>query len=469
MKKQFLFAALAISASQVMAGGVITNTNQSSQFIRTVSRSASLDDDAVYFNPAATAQFADGFHLQYGHQICSQKRTTTDNFLLLNNGSEKEYVGKVFVPAYPTLQATWKKNNLAVFFGFGPNGGGGSLQYDNGLASFERQISMIPGMVSQLGKTMGLSANQYSVDINFTGSSILYGGRIGAAYSFLDGTLAVSAGIAGIYQKNAYSGTIKNIQLNPSCALMGLNGDMIPATVFFTNASTALSAMGLAEMAATVNAYGSAVADKEVDAVQTGFGIAPILGFSFKPDDKLNIGFKYEGRTKMELTNDTKKDDTGMFTDDSTFRKDIPAIMSVGLGYGFTDKFRGSLSCTYYFDKNCDWGGKENLMDKNSMDIAGSLEYDVIPMLTLSAGYSRAMSGASADFQSDMDHSLSSNAIGIGGRLNCSEKLKVDFGFMNVAYDKAERTSTDAASGLPHKETFDRTNRVYSIGISYLF
>jgi len=469
MKKQFLFVALAISASQVMAGGVITNTNQSTQFIRTVSRSASLDDDAVYFNPAATAQFADGFHLQYGHQICSQKRITTDNFITLNNGEDKEYIGKVFVPAYPTLHATWKKNNLAVFFGFGPNGGGGSLEYEKGLASFERQISLIPGMVSQLGSTMGLSADKYNVDINFTGSSILYGGRLGAAYSFLDGTVAVSLGVAATYQRNAYKGTISNIQLNPTCALMGLKGDMIPATTFFSNASAALAAMGQTVMSATVAAYGSAVADKEVDAVQTGFGLAPIIGFSFKPDDKLNIGVKYEGRTKMELTNDTKKDDTGMFTDDSTFRKDIPAIMSVGLGYGFTDKFRGSLSCTYYFDKNCDWGGKENLMDKNSMDIAGSLEYDVIPMLTLSAGYSRAMSGASADFQSDMDHSLSSNAIGIGGRLNCSEKLKVDFGFMNVAYDKAERTSTDAASGIPHKETFDRTNRSYSIGISYLF
>lgn len=463
MKKQFLFFALAMGSVQVFAGGVITNTNQSTQFVRTVSRNASLDDDAVYFNPAATAQFSEGLHLSYSHQICIQKRTTTDDFPTLNN---HEYEGNVFVPAFPNLYATWKKNNLALFFGFGPVGGGGSAEYEKGLASFERQISMMPGMITSMGSSMGLSASAYDVNINFTGTSILYGGRIGGAYSFLDDKLAVSLGVAAIYQKNAYKGSIKDIQLNPTCALLGMNGDMMPATTFFTTLSTALASLN-PTMAATAAAYAGAVADKEVDAVQTGFGLAPIVGFNFKPDDRLNIGIKYEGRTKMELTNDTKKDDTGMFTDDSTFRKDIPAIVSLGIGGNFTDKFRGSFSYTYYFDKNADWGGREEQMDKNTMDVAGSLEYDVIPLLTLSAGYSRSISGTSEEFQTDMDYALSSNAFGMGGRLNLSEKLKVDFGFMYVAYDKVEKSST--FNNVSHTESFDRTNKSFSLGVSYAF
>ncbi|MBR6265922.1 MAG: outer membrane protein transport protein [Bacteroidales bacterium] len=463
MKKQFLIFALAMGSVQVFAGGVITNTNQSTQFVRTVSRNASLDDDAVYFNPAATAQFSEGLHLSYSHQVCIQKRTTTDDFPTLNN---HEYEGNVFVPAFPNLYATWKKNNLALFFGFGPVGGGGSAEYEKGLASFERQISMMPGMITSMGSSMGLSASAYDVNINFTGTSILYGGRIGGAYSFLDDKLAVSLGVAAIYQKNAYKGSIKDIQLNPTCALLGMNGDMMPATTFFTTLSTALASLN-PTMAATAAAYAGAVADKEVDAVQTGFGLAPIVGFNFKPDDRLNIGIKYEGRTKMELTNDTKKDDTGMFTDDSTFRKDIPAIVSLGIGGNFTDKFRGSFSYTYYFDKNADWGGHEEQMDKNTMDVAGSLEYDVIPLLTLSAGYSRSISGTSEEFQTDMDYALSSNAFGMGGRLNLSEKLKVDFGFMYVAYDKVEKSST--FNSVPHTESFDRTNKSFSLGVSYTF
>ena len=69
MKKQFLIFALAMGSVQVFAGGVITNTNQSTQFVRTVSRNASLDDDAVYFNPAATAQFSEGLHLSYSQVL----------------------------------------------------------------------------------------------------------------------------------------------------------------------------------------------------------------------------------------------------------------------------------------------------------------------------------------------------------------------------------------------------------------
>lgn len=464
MKKIVISVSTIVLASfSAFAGGVITNTNQSTQFVRTVSRSASMDDDAVYFNPAATAQFSDGLHLSYSHQVCIQKRTTTDDFPTLNN---HEYEGNVFVPAFPNLYATYKKSNLAFFFGFGPVGGGGSAEYEKGLASFERQISMMPAMVSQMGQTMGLSATAYDVNISFTGTSILYGGRIGGSYSFLDDKLAVGLGIAATYQKNAYEGSIKDIRLNPTCAALGMNGDMIPATTFFTSASTALATINPA-MAAQAGAYAAAVADKEVDATQTGFGVAPIIGFNFKPDDKLNIGVKYEGRTKMELTNDTKKDDTGMFTDDSTFRKDIPALLSMGIGANFTEKFRGSFSYTYYFDKNADWEGREELMDKNTMDIAGNFEFDVIPLLTLSAGYSRSISGTSAEFQSDMDYALSSNAFGMGGRLNLSEKLKVDFGFMYVAYDDVEKTST--YNNIEHTESFDRTNKSFSLGVSYVF
>ncbi|MBR6265942.1 MAG: hypothetical protein IKR66_05050, partial [Bacteroidales bacterium] len=106
-------------------------------------------------------------------------------------------------------------------------------------------------------------------------------------------------------------------------------------------------------------------------------------------------------------------------------------------------------------------------MDKNTMDVAGSLEYDVIPLLTLSAGYSRSISGTSEEFQTDMDYALSSNAFGMGGRLNLSEKLKVDFGFMYVAYDKVEKSST--FNNVSHTESFDRTNKSFSLGVSYAF
>lgn len=454
MKKKLISVATLIFVGfSALAGGVITNTNQSAQFVRMASRSASLDDDAVYFNPAATAFFDDGFHISYGHQICMQKRTTTDDFPTLNRN---KYEGRIFVPAYPTLHTTWKKNNLAISFGFGPNGGGGSATYDNGLASFERAISLLPGSLT----AGGIKTTAYKADISFEGGSILYGGQLGAAYSLLGGKLAASLGARFIYQRNTYQGSIKNIQINPDMSAinptMGLDGStFISAQQFFT-------AIGK-------TAQADAVADKEVDAVQTGFGVAPILGFDFKPIDKLNIGLKYEFKTNMKLTNDTKKDDTGMFTDDSSFHKDIPAILSLGVGYNVSDKFHTQLSYTYYFDKQSNWEGREDLMDGNTMDIALGLEYDLLPILTLSTGYCRSISGSSPNFQSDMDYALSSNAVGFGGQFKFTQKLKVDFGFMFVSYDEDEKTSTDATSGISHTETFARNNKLFTVGLSYAF
>ena len=46
-----LFVAVFISGT-LLAGGLVTNNNQSAMFTRLQNRNASTDIDAVYFNPA---------------------------------------------------------------------------------------------------------------------------------------------------------------------------------------------------------------------------------------------------------------------------------------------------------------------------------------------------------------------------------------------------------------------------------
>ena len=67
MKKPVL--ALVMIVAVVMttfAGGILTNTNQSAQFVRMLSRNASTQIDAVYFNPAGLTNMKDGLHFSYG-------------------------------------------------------------------------------------------------------------------------------------------------------------------------------------------------------------------------------------------------------------------------------------------------------------------------------------------------------------------------------------------------------------------
>lgn len=462
MKKTLFTLAMALSCTVVMASGYVTNTNQSIQFIRTASRNASLDIDAAYFNPAAAALMNDGFKLQYGHQVVSQKRTTTDDFALL---SRHEFEGKVFVPAYPTIDAMYKKNKLAFSFHFGPIGGGGNAKYEKGLASFERNFCVIPAAISATGAAMGVGCDQYSVDINFTGSSIILGGQIGAAYSVMD-NLSVGVGARLSYQKNKYEGSIKNVMINPKGLVF--DGSMISAPGFFQG----LAAMPqLESLKPTLLYYAAATAGMEVDATQSGLGITPIVSVDYKLNDKFNFAARYEFNTKLELTNksDADKDAGGMFKNDSTFRKDIPGILSLGASYNILPNLRTMLSYTLYFDKQADFNGKEKLFDGNTMDFALSFEYDVTNMLTLSCGYARSQTGASAEFQSDMDFALSSNTFGFGGKVKVNDKLDVDFGVMAGMYEKMEKKSVDKTTGLSHTETFGRTNKIFSAGVSYRF
>jgi len=177
MKKIFTLILSLATVSTVLAGGPMTNSNQSAAFLRSIARGTTLDTDAVYNNPAGTAFMADGWHLGINNQMAKQTRTINSTFAPFamgagNNGqASKEFKGEVFSPLIPSVHLTWKKNRWAVMLGMGVNGGGGSLEFDNGLGSFERQFSVLPMGVSNLGQAFGLSANQYAMDMYLKGSS----------------------------------------------------------------------------------------------------------------------------------------------------------------------------------------------------------------------------------------------------------------------------------------------------------
>ena len=97
------------------AGGLLTNTNQSAQFIRMMSRNASTEIDAVYFNPAGLIKMDDGWHFAVYSQTIFQDKPVDSKFPLLNDGY---YKGEVKVSCFfqqLLLFIKWK--NWAFFSG----------------------------------------------------------------------------------------------------------------------------------------------------------------------------------------------------------------------------------------------------------------------------------------------------------------------------------------------------------------
>lgn len=485
------------------AGGILTNTNQSAQFARMLSRNASIDLDAVYFNPAGLTQLNNGFYFGLQNQTITQNRTIISEYPLLNHS---EYKGKVSAPVFPTAFAVYKKDNWAFSAGFGPTGGGGSADYNQGLPSFEKQIANLVPSLAGLS-ALGYNVSGYQANISFEGTSVFWGIQLGATYKIND-ILSVYAGARYMPSVNTYKGSIKDIGLT-------VNGTNQPAGTWLAGASSAIAgkaallsttannlqpiitggggqytlaqlqqaqkidaatrtaiegglkslgltqtqidAMNLAQIqgtyagtatqlngtAATLAAAGSQLGDKAVDTKQTGAGVTPVIGVDIHLE-KLNIGLKYEHKTYMKLTNKTKVDDVNMFPNGAKTASDVPAIVAAGIDYKLLDNLKISGSYTLYLDKNVDWGKnvymQTRTIDKNYVELALGAEYWLTKNFALSAGYLNSNMGVSQAYQSDFSYSNDSYTTGLGFQWNIGKKLSLDAGMMLTTYKDYTKT-----------------------------
>jgi long-chain fatty acid transport protein len=351
------------------------------------------------------------------------------------------------------LFAVYKKDKFALSFGFGVNSGGGSADFNTGLPSFEIPISTLPALVSGFG----IPTTAYTTDISFSGKSFYLGFQMNASYAISE-VFSVAAGLRYISASTTYEGELANIMINPQHPLLNPGGGMMSAVQFFNMIGQP--------------GYAALVADKAVDVTQKGTAWTPLLGLNIRPDDRWNIGIRYEFNTKLTLENETVDDGTGMFPDGYSFRADIPAILSLGVQYAITPSFRAMSSFNMFFDKSANWDGDEKLVDSNSFDIGLGLEYDISEAFLISVGYGRTKVGVSDDYQSDFAHELSANSFGAGCRIKLGSQAALELGGLYVKYDNADRTDVVQVSPItlvPFTESYERWAWAVAGGIEFRF
>ncbi|MFN8256381.1 MAG: outer membrane protein transport protein [Bacteroidales bacterium] len=239
---------------------------------------------------------------------------------------------------------------------------------------------------------------------------------------------------------------------------------------------------------ATQLTAGSALmVDQEADVTQTGNGWTPILGLNLSlMDGKLNIGAKYEFKTNMTLVNETAPGkgfvigiDPGtgapveMFPDGEETNADIPAMLSLGVNYKFSDKFSAMVGYHTYWDKKTGWENVEDEIDKNYWELAGGLEYNLNDRLLLSAGYLRAQPGVNENYQSNLSYSLPSNTFGLGGAFKINDMLTLQLGGYYTMYESAtydeSYTLGDNVTQVPFKTTYEKSNWAIAVGLDFTF
>lgn len=438
---------MAAFALTSFAGGLTTNTNQHSAFIRNPARFATLGIDGVYFNPAGTAFLQEGWHLSANWQMVWQDRDAID--LKQNN---KKYEGNVYVPCMPTILAAYKTGDWTFSGFFGMPGGGGKAEFDNGLPLFD---NLIGGLGAGLG-AMAPVPMTISGASQFESTQYMFALQFGAAYKIND-NLSAYAGIRGNYISNNYMGTIKALADIP-----------------------AMAATGVEVMAVNI------------DMDQSGVAFAPIVGVDYKVGD-FNFAAKYEFRAKTTVENDTKACDVaagpmmgqvgmketietaagaalggylGGFADGNKLRSDAPAILSLAGSWQIIDRLQVMAGWNYYFDKDAkveSLMGGDNMkkLSRNTLEYLFGAEFKVTEKFLVSAGIQFSNFGINDNYTSDLAFTNDSFMTGVGGKYSLTEKLDINFGYCYANYAPDHNALTQTR--------YERKTHNATVGVDFRF
>ncbi|MGL5937403.1 MAG: OmpP1/FadL family transporter [Phocaeicola sp.] len=439
MKKFALASALSLMVSiPTFGGGLLTNTNQHAAFLRMVARGASIGVDGVYSNPAGLAFLPnDGFYLSLTSQSAYQTRVIDASYkvpLMTAEGIEsqfveKSYKGKASAPIIPSFQAAYKRGDWTYSAGFAITGGGGKASFDEGLPMF---TSLVQGALGLLK----FPVNSYDITSAMDGTQYIFGLQLGATYKIND-WLSVFGGARINYVSSGYEGFL-DVYLK--------NGKHLD------------------------------FASMKLNCAQTGWGITPIIGANAKLGNFL-LAAKYEFKANLNVENKTTelKPYLEDYADGVNTPHDIPAFLSLSVGYSILPTLRATVEYHHFDDKNAGMAGdKQKYLTRGTNEYLAGLEWDATKMFTFSCGYQRTDYGLSDEFQSHTSFYCDSYSIGLGAQVRLTERLKLDVGYFWTKYTDYTKSYSNysgivSSGDLSGTDVYKRTNKVFGISAEYRF
>ena len=453
-KRKLALIVAAFNASLAFAGGLLTNTNQSVHFLRNPARDASTSVDAAYTNPAGLIKLEEGFHFSINNQSAFQTRTITSTyapFVGSRGNATKEFEGKASVPIIPSVMGVYRVGDWALSGSIAITGGGGKATFNQGLPSFESMIAVVPSVVNALNPAV----EGYSLDSYMKGSSMILGAQLGGTYK-INEMFSAYGGFRLNIVNNGYEGYMKNVKI-------GVGGTLVP----------------IENVISETHPLYPLVSEKHLDCSQSGWGVSPIVGFNYSYQDRLNVGVKYEFKTALNVENNTKLDDTGMFPDGVNTPHDIPALFTIGVSYKILPQLTASVGYHRFFDSDAKMDGDKQKDAGSTNEYLAGVEYQINRLFMVSAGGQITKYGVGDTYQKDLSFSCDSYSIGLGGAVNVSSKVKINVGYFWTVYSDYTKTVDDygninsmTGGGIPAiagADVFSRTNKVFGAGVDFSF
>lgn len=493
MKKinAMLVGAMLTVATTATAGGILTNTNQSIDFLRNPARDAAIGLDGVYSNPAGVAFLPEGFHLGINWQYAHQTRTiqsTNPVFALgkKNNGATtKTFEGVADAPFIPSLQAAYNKGNWSVQFNFSVPGGGGACEFADGLGSFESVVGSIANQLKPLGATA------YDMDGYMQGRQYYFGFQLGAAYKITK-DLSVYGGLRLLYGTATYKAKISNIMVNTEGGYVDFGSFLQGAETTVDGGLTKVNA-GIAQYEAagipvpdaltqqkaqlegtkqSLNALQKYSQGVNLLCNQSSVGIAPVIGVDYRIG-KFNFAAKYEFKTQIHMKNESTVNEASeipavnKFRDSEKIDEDSPAQLAVGAMWNITDDVRLNLGYHHFFDTNVNWyNNAQDKLDGDSNEYLGGVEWDINDKLTISGGLQLTRYQLTDEYMNDMSFVVNSYSFGFGFNYKVADNITLKAAYFQTNYDHYKRTDYPQV-GV--SDDFTRTNRVLGIGCELAF
>lgn len=404
-KQQLILLGVILSAN-VMGGSIDYLSQQDAEYLAHPAMVGKIGVSGAYYNPAGTVWLEDGTYIQVSNQTHLKDYS-------MEYGSYRFESDKAS-PVVPSLQIVKKKGDTAFFFHAGAIAGGGNVAYTGGIATFPQIAD------DKFGQIGG----------NFTEGSTIHGKSYYVAFQ---------GGIARKFNE-AWSGAV------------GLR---------LIDAERKFKGEGNFEV------LGGAIKPKfDIDSERTAFGVAGIFGLNYHPNDRFNLGMRYETETKLDFDNKEHKLKNGFnnsvpsitipglvtisgntFYDiiakdpaikqwmaEGSGKRNLPAMAAIGASYRATDKLTLLASGNYYFIKEAsdDLGNFDHY--DNGYEVAVGVDYQLYERWTLMAGYQYTNTGANEKTYTDTDYVLNANMYSTGVKYRYSSQLELLAAYSYVDY-----------------------------------
>ncbi|MBT6433852.1 MAG: hypothetical protein HOK97_08295 [Deltaproteobacteria bacterium] len=432
---------LACSFDAYAAGKINRYSGLSAEYSRSLHRYAATELDAAYYNPAGLVFGREGFGLKLLNQstVLKSRFTITDPEALALVGHDgdlkynpEEIAYDVVIPS-PMMMASYNTGDFAFHMTTGILAGGVIALEGNHPILLENTKYVLDNINAIVEEQTG--APNFYKDVDFDKSELAagtyYGGlMLGTTYKAADWvSVALSGKIIYAWGK------------------IGLKTDFQVEHVDF----------GWGDAADGTEMI-------EVDADQRGYGFSGLLSVHLRPLDNLDIAFKYETLTKIEMTTTPTIDTAGIITGEPT-RSDIPAQFTTGVNYHILPELSVQLSFAWFFNSQAEIGEllgyDPSSQLKDGWETGVGVEYQLNEDLLLSAGYLHLHSGYRQDTRAGNRFSMPGHFIALGGAYQATQDLRLVMGFMAMLDEPGMNRNNNLELQV---DTY-----VLSIGLDYWF